>query len=120
MKFPSLFTKTPQHKRFSYQPRYYDPQEEVRKEREARIRNELKAAENQEALAEYRSRIAGSFRQAKKTAGRQADPSANLLRIIILILLVVWLIAYLQFGKPAIYALLLFVPVYVYVKFKKR
>jgi len=120
MKFPSLFTKAPNYKRFNFQPRHYDPHEEEKKERELRIRKEIGERNTELTTEEPGSRIAGSFRQAKKTAGRQADPSASLLRIIILLFLSVWLIAYLQFGKAAIYALILFVPVYLYLKFRKR
>jgi len=119
MKIPSLFTKAPNHKRFSYAPRFYDPQDEERKEREERIRNELKVVGGEQETAPYRSRIAGSFKAAKKTSGRMGSPSASLLRIIILTFLAIWLIAYLQFGSIAIYALLLFVPFYLYLKFKK-
>ena len=118
MKIPSLFTKTPSHKRFGYVPRFYDPKEEERKEREERIRKEVVGSEIQAEDTVYKSRIAGSFRTAKKTAGRMGNPSANLLRIIILTFLAFWLIAYLQFGAIALYAGLLIVPFYLYLKFK--
>ncbi len=102
-------------------PRHYDPLEEERKAREERIRNELKAAENPgEYVSEYRTRIAGSFRASKKTQGRQFDPTANLLRLMIITILVVWLIAYLQYGQPAMYALLLLIPLYMWVRFIRR
>ncbi len=102
-------------------PRHYNPMEEERKAREERIRSELDAS-NSEAVADsgYRTRIAGSFRIAKKTQGRQFDPSANMLRLIIITIIVVWLIAYLQYGKDALYLLLLIVPVYVWVRFVRR
>lgn len=119
MKFPSLFTKTPNYKRFGYTPRFYDPKEEERKEREERIRKELKLEEKTEEEIQ-RSRIAGSFKEARRLTNRQSDPSANLLRIIILTFLAIWLIAFLQFGTITIYALLLFVPFYLYLKFKRR
>lgn len=119
MKIPSLFTKAPNYKRFSYNPRFYDAQEEQRKEREERIRKELEAAGQDDSTAPYRSRIAGSFKMAKKTAGRVSNPSASLIRIIILFFLSIWLIAYLQFGSVAIYGLLLFVPFYLFLKFRK-
>jgi hypothetical protein len=124
MKFIQLFGKTPNHKKFSYTPRFYDPQEEERKERETRIRKELNDAPiaggrlNEEDTA-YRTRIAGSFRQAKKTVTVQADPSANMLRLIIILLLVVGLIGYLQFGPVALYAIaFLFIPFYLYLKYR--
>jgi Flp pilus assembly protein TadB len=120
MKFPTLFTKTPPHKRFSFQPRYYDPQEEEQREREQRIKKELKENETEEDLLSHRSRIAGSFRQAKKTTGKQSDSSTAILRTLILTFLVIWLIAYLHYGTPAIYALFVLVPVYIYFRFLKK
>jgi Flp pilus assembly protein TadB len=120
MKFPTLFTKTPRHKRFSFQPRYYDPQEEEQREREQRIRKELQESETKEDLLSHRSRIAGSFRQAKKTTSKQSDSSTAILRTLILTFLVIWLIAYLHYGKPAIYALFVLVPVYLYFRFLKK
>ncbi|MCK6616551.1 MAG: hypothetical protein L6Q51_02810 [Cyclobacteriaceae bacterium] len=125
MKIPSLFIKTPKHRRFNFIPRHYDPVEEERKLREERIRAELgmnKKAEHEiesEALG-YRQRMAGSFRGAKKTSSAQADPSASLLRLIVLTFLAVWLIAYLHYGSQALYGLLLIVPFYLYLKFRKR
>jgi Flp pilus assembly protein TadB len=125
MKIPSLFIKTPKHRRFNFIPRHYDPVEEERKQREERIRAELgmTAKEKHELEAEalgYRQRIAGSFRGAKKTSTAQADPSAGLLRLLVLTFLAVWLIAYLHYGSIALYALFLIVPFYLYLKFRKR
>jgi Flp pilus assembly protein TadB len=131
MKFPQIFTKTPSNKKFSYTPRFYDPQEEERLEREGRIRRELEAEKqiqlqkdmqrNEELLAyNSRNRIPGSFRMAKKTSTVQSDPSASMLRLIILTILTVGLIAYLQFGQIALYALaFVFFPFYFYLKFRK-
>jgi hypothetical protein len=85
MKFPSLFTKTPSYKRFGYTPRFYDPKEEERREREERIRKELSLVDAEQEV--HRTRIAGSFKEARRMTSRQSDPSASLLRIIILIFL---------------------------------
>jgi hypothetical protein len=130
MKFPQLFTKIPKHKRFGYTPRHYDPQEEERKERELRIRQELiteggagKREDNGlegESSNDYRSRIAGSFKNAKKTHSGQSDTSANMLRLIIALTMTVGLIAYLQVGKNALIGVALFIiPLYLYLKFRK-
>ena len=124
MKIPSLFTKTPNYKRFAYNPRHYDPQEEERKEREERIRRELSVEsgkkEDDDNLQGYRSRIAGSFRSAKKTAPVQKDPSANMLRLIILLVLAVGLIAFIEYGNLALYGVaLIIIPFYFYLKFRK-
>jgi Flp pilus assembly protein TadB len=124
MKIPSLFTKTPNYKRFAYTPRHYDPLEEERKEREERIRQELSMESDKKAddnsIHGYRSRIAGSFRSAKKTATVQKDPSANMLRLAILLVLAVGLIAFIQYGTIALYGVaLIIVPFYFYLKFRK-
>jgi Flp pilus assembly protein TadB len=124
MKLPSLFTKTPNYKRFAYTPRHFDPLEEERKEREERIRHELsieaEKKSDEENLHAYRSRIAGSFRTAKKTATVQKDPSANMLRLIILMVLTIGLIAFIEYGKVALYGVaIVIIPFYFYLKFRK-
>ena len=125
MKFIQIFTKTPGHKRFNYTPRHFDPQEEERRERENRIRHELQKENEQASAPEddsygYRKRMAGSFRNAKKTAPVQSDPSASMLRLIVLLVLAVGLIAFLEFGNTALYAVaLVFIPIYIYLKFRK-
>ena len=120
MKLPSLFTKTPRHKRFSYMPRYYDPIEEEVREREERIRRELDLRKNeQQDAGDYRQRISGSFQASRRRASPQTDPSASLIRILILLFLSMWVVAYLQFGGVAMYGLVLFVPFYLYLKFRR-
>lgn len=124
MKFTQLFTKIPNYKRFGYTPRHYDPVEELIKEREEKIRQELNL-ERREKMEEelnqgYRSRIVGSFRTAKKTATVQRDPSANMLRLLILMVVTVGLIAYIQYGQVALYGVaFVIIPVYLYLKFRK-
>lgn len=118
MKFLSLFTKTPEHQRFNYVPRYYDAKKEEMQEREARIRHELHLEEESEQA--YRSRIAGSFHAARRRSKSSSGGlSATLLRFGILLFLVLFLMAYLTWGKVALYSLVLFVPIYIYAKFKR-
>lgn len=124
MKFSQLFTKIPNYKRFAYTPRHYDPVEELIKEREEKIRQELNLEQKnkmeEEITHAYRSRIVGSFKTAKKTATVQRDPSANMLRLVILLVITVGLIAYIQYGPVAIYGVaFVIIPVYLYLKFRK-
>jgi hypothetical protein len=121
MKIPSVFTKAPSHKKFSFTPRYFDDQEEQRKEREDRIKKELAREDGKEVEIDpgYRTRISGSFRSTKKTITPRVDPSVNILRLIILLVLVVFLIAYLQFGNDVVYGLVVIVPLYLYVRLRK-
>jgi hypothetical protein len=124
MKFTQLFTKIPNYKRFAYTPRHYDPVEEMIKEREEKIRQELnleqKKKMEEEITHAYRSRIVGSFKTAKKTTTVQRDPSANMLRLVILLVVTLGLIAYIQYGPIAIYGVaFVIIPVYLYLKFRK-
>ena len=122
MKFISLFSKTPNHKRFSYRPRYWDQAAEERKEREERIRRELEREQGltPEGETNYRGRIAGSFQSARRRSNKSAgELNAVLLRSGVLLFLVLFLMAFLTWGTNSLYALLIFVPVYFYFKFKK-
>ncbi len=124
MKFPSLFTKTPQYQRFNYKPRFYDPQKEEMKEREERIRRELeleKGITSEGDQQVHRTRIAGAFQAARRRSKTNPNnpPNAALMRTASLLFVVLFLIAYLQWGKPALYLAFLIVPFYLYAKFKK-
>jgi len=125
MKFIQLFTKIPNYKKFGYMPRHYDPKEEERKERELRIRAELMDDEAKKKMEEdaehgYRSRIAGSFRTAKKTVSPQADPSSSMIRLVITLIITLGLIGFIQFGRIALVGVaLVIIPFYLYLKFRK-
>ncbi len=122
MKFLSIFTKAPTHQRFNYTPRYYDSAKEEVEERESRIKTEL-ARERGEAIEEnnHRTRIAGSFHAARKrNASSPGGGSTAMLRLVIILFMVVFIIAYLQWGRPVLYSLLAIVPLYFYTKFKNR
>jgi Flp pilus assembly protein TadB len=125
MKFIQLFTKIPNYKKFGYMPRHYDPREDERKERELRIRMELdkdqdKVKKEDIVVQDYRTRISGSFRTAKKTVSPQADPSSSMVRLIITMIITVGLIGFLQYGKIALVGVaLVIIPFYLYLKFRK-
>ena len=106
-------------------PRHYDPKEEERKERELRIQQELLSAQEREKREDdekyaYRTRIAGSFKTAKKTVSPISDPSSSMLRLIITLIITLGLIAFLQFGKIALIGVaFVIIPFYLYLKFRK-
>jgi hypothetical protein len=123
MKFVSLFTKAPAYKRFSYEPRFYDQKAEERKEREERILREieLERGESSAEAVDYRKRMKGSFQAARKLSKKSpTSMSAAVIRLAVLLFITLFLIAYMTWGKPALYSFLLFVPVYFYIKFKNR
>jgi hypothetical protein len=120
MKIISLFTKAPQHQRFSYRPRYYDPAKEEMKEREDRIRREL---ERERGVVPddgrgYKTRIAGSFQAARKRSKPGSDSSAVIMRFGVLLFIALFLIAFIEWGRPALYAAAAFIPFYLYIKFR--
>ncbi len=124
MKFLSVFTKAPKHQRFNYVPRFYDPSKGELEERENRIKLEIsreKGEVKQEDLTGHRRRIAGAFQQARKRSNPvSGGPSATMLRLGILLFLTIFIIAFLEFGRPVLYSLVLFVPFYFYLKFKSK
>ena len=122
MKFVSLFTKAPNYKRFNYEPRFYDPQAEERKEREERIRQEIAREKGQQIteVTDYRTRMTGAFRAAKRRSQTsQSSINPTMIRLGVLLFLTLFIMAYLTWGKVALYSLFLFIPIYIYLKFKK-
>ena len=120
MKFISLFTKAPSHQKFAYNPRFYDPKKEEMEERENRIKSELEKERGmKEDLVQHRSRIAGSFQAARKRSKASSEPNAAVLRSLILICLVLFLMAFITWGKVALYGLFIPVLLYFYIKLKK-
>lgn len=122
MKIVSLFSKAPGYKRFAYKPRFYDQQAEERKQREERIKLEIEREQGQqnELPDNHRSRMQGAFHSARRrTQTTPSSANATLLRLGVFLFLTVFLIAYMTWGKWALYSLLLFLPVYIYFKFKK-
>ncbi len=70
--------------------------------------------------AAYRSRIAGSFRIARRRTPQQANLSAGMLRLGVLFFLVLWLILFLEYGIQSVYLLLMLIPLYLFFKLRRR
>ena len=86
-----VFFKLPRHRKFDYDPIYYNPEKEKREERERRIRQEmgLPAEEGNDARA-YADRIRGGMRRRIKShfeVTRSERKKSNLRLIIILMFL---------------------------------
>lgn len=119
MKFPTLFGRIPKHQKFNFEPRFYDAEKEEREERNRRIAQELEN-EKSGSVDGFETRIKGSFHSARKRSqATSADLKAALVRIGIILFLVIFFIAYLQWGNSAMYMLLVFIPFYAWLKLKK-
>lgn len=85
------FFKIPQHRKFRYDPIYFNPEKEEREERLRRIKKEMGVeAEEQSDESGYKERIRGGMRGRIKShfeVGRSERKKSNLRLVIILILL---------------------------------
>jgi hypothetical protein len=123
MKIVSLFTKAPGYKRFSYEPRFYDQRAEEMKEREARILQEIERERGlrTEEDSDYRSRMTGAFKAARKRSETpKSSMSTALIRLGVLLFLSLFIMAFLTWGTKAFYSLLIFAPIYFYFKFRNQ
>jgi hypothetical protein len=122
IKIPTLFGKIPRHQRFRYDPKYFDPQQEERESRIARIKYEADPETEKPSAEDLKSRMSGSFKQARKLSKSNSETgmSTTMLRLLINLLLVMLLMAWLQWGNVALYLLLLILPVYAWFRFFRK
>jgi len=119
MKFPTLFGKIPKYQKFNFEPRFYDAQKEEREERERRIRRELQQ-EKTDDVTGYKDRIKGSFHSARKRSSvKSSELQASLIRIGLLLLMVILIIGFLQWGTVALYGAFIIVPIYFWLKLRR-
>lgn len=119
MKMPSLFRK-PGHQRFRVEPRYYDPVKEDIENRTSRIKAELGLKSDEDFNAGYSSQISGSFRKNMKHATGNGIDQTSVLRLIILVILIAMIGGYVYIGTEIFYLFLLYVPFYLWKKYKNR
>jgi hypothetical protein len=109
MKFPSLF-RTPDPKRFHFEPRYYDPVKEDIARRTARINQELAEDKNNN----YRANISSAF--ARKS--RQSNKS-GLIQFSLIAGMFCTFFGYLYYGNIALYLMLSVIGVYFIYRFSR-
>ena len=84
------FIKIPRHRRFQYDPIYYNPEKEQSNERERRIRKEMGLPVDEKESRGYTERIRGGMRRRMKPhfeVGRSERKKSNIRLVIILIVL---------------------------------
>lgn len=99
MPFRISFFKTPQHKVFHYQPRYWDPQKEALEQRIAAAKSK-KEQQDIEKKARYRpgSTIRGSMQQAMYES-RRYPKHQGIIRWVVVLSIVVLLFAVIYFSN---------------------
>jgi len=109
MKFPSL-TRLPKNKKFSYEPRYYDPVKEDIKNRTERIQKELE----KESYQTFRSQLSEGFSRRQKQDRRMSS-----MQLVLVALMLATFFGYLYIGIEALFAFMIVFPVYIFIRTRK-
>ncbi len=109
MKFPSL-SRIPRHKRFNFEPRYYDPIKEDIQNRTARAKVELKYAESEA----YRQHIKSAY----STRARR-DKSSNFMQLLLILILLGSFFGWIYYGNVVIYVFAVVFPIYIFLRTRK-
>ena len=94
------FFYLPKAKKFSYKPRYYDPDQEEREEREKRIKAEMGIVDESDPRAYYTSLIKGQFKKASRGKSKLTEEykrKSN--RRLLVLILILFLLFYLFFYR---------------------
>lgn len=98
------FFHTPRSKQFSMRPRFYDPDQEARDDRERRIKEELGIAdEKKENGKPFRPNIKGQFRntdgwQARSSEDARRSQNKRLIILFLILALIFYLFFYSDFS----------------------
>ncbi len=114
MKIPSI-TKLPTYKRFEFQPRHYDAIKEMveQKMKEARMELEIEDGEINEG---YSRRIKEGFRKKSRIQNHSADLSQPFF----VLCFSGFFILYYFYANLAFWLLAIMLPVYLFIKLRKR
>lgn len=83
------FFHTPRPKRFEITTRYYDPEKEEMKDREARIKHELGIDDEKVIDENYRANLRGQFRRGMGDFSKTADDARRRMTTRLVILFVI-------------------------------
>lgn len=99
----ALFRKQPRPMQFEFNPRYWNPEEEARQEREKRIKAGLGIGQ-EEDVENYRPNIRGKFRSATYINHRERLGEKNKTRqkIMIYVAVILILLFLIMVGMPSI------------------
>jgi hypothetical protein len=109
MKVPSI-VRLPRHKKFNFEPRYYDPVKEDIANRTARLKQEMSQTHNELS----RINMSGYFARRERE-----NRNISLLQLTMIVLLFGLTFGYIYYGSIVFYALWAVVPVYLYFRLKK-
>ncbi len=108
MKIPSLL-RVPKNKRFNFQPRHYDPIKEDIENRTERIQSEIGDKEF------YHEHISQAFRRRDKK-----EKTSGMLQFFFVVAFAIIFFGYIYFGNQILYAFLILIPLYIWIKRGRR
>lgn len=109
MKIPSL-SRMPNYKRFSFEPRYYDPIKEDIQNRTERIKGELKIT----SLTNHREQLKSAFSQRAKR-----EKSSDFMQLLLIVILLGAFGGWLIYGNIVLYVFLVVFPLYIFFRTRK-
>jgi hypothetical protein len=112
-KLPSII-KLPQHKRFSYEPRYFDPEMEEIRQRIAEAKARVKADRQDENYSSQHA-LRGAIRRHSRLGRKRADFS----QFIFIVGFASVTYAYLTYGNAALVLFLMLLLGYVWYKIRR-
>jgi len=127
MKFPS-FIRVPKYKRFNIEPRYYDPVKEEIEQRTERIRLDLEHEQRAERMQYNPDQTAEQLQQDTGRRiklerpierHRKEDFRSAFIQAGIFIFFIGTVFGFLYYGTQVFWALLVFIPIYLFVRFKR-
>lgn len=109
MKFPSL-SRIPKYKRFNFEPRYYDPIKEDIKNRNERIKGELKITSSHS----HRESLKSAFSQRAKR-----EKTSDFMQLLLIVILLGTFGGWLIYGNMVLYIFLVIFPLFIYLRTRK-
>ncbi len=109
MKFPSL-SRIPKNKRFTFEPRYYDPIKEDIQNRTERIKGEIKHTSSKV----YREHIKSAYASRERR-----EKSTNFMQLLLILILLGTFFGWIFYGNIVIYAFIVVFPIYIFLRTRK-
>ena len=115
MKLPSLI-RLPNSKKFTYEPRFYDPIKEEIEERTERIRREMEAEAS--ISSEQRAKFKAEWQQVHQRRESEVK-SSNVSQLIFVLLFIITSVGYIFYGNNALYLGLILIPAYIFLRMRQ-
>lgn len=112
MKLPSLI-KLPNHRKFTYEPRFYDPVKEEVEDRADRIRREVEA--EAKTSEEQRLKFRAEWQQHSQRQDTESKRSV-VSQMIFILLIAFTFVGYIFYGNNVLYIGLILLTVYIFLR----